>query len=65
MSHKKEWEIRLEKMSEEEKQYLVIGIEDGFIVPDDDALHIFYRLTGVDEHPILTFINRLKSLFVK
>ena len=55
----KEWEIRLEKMSDYDKQYLITGIEDGWIDPSIDDLHIYYKLVGVDEYPIINWLKRL------
>ena len=55
----KKWEERLEKMSDYDRKYLIIGIEDGWIDPSDDDLHIYYKLMGIDEHPILTWFKKL------
>ena len=58
----KTWESRLEKMSDYDKQYLITGIEDGWIDPNDDDLHIYNHLMGIDEHPIITWFKRLFHL---
>lgn len=57
----KKWEIRLNNMSDDDKKYLITGIEDGWISPTNDDLHIYIynKLKDIDEHPILTFIKRL------
>ena len=46
-------------MSEVDKRYLITGIEDGWIDPSNDDLHIYYKLKGIDEHPILTWLRNL------
>ena len=55
----------LELLSEED-QYLVIGIEDGWIDPTNEDLERYYELTDVDIHPIRTLItkiiNRLREI---
>lgn len=62
MKAMKAWETRLEKMSDYDKQYLITGIEDGWIEPNDDDLHIYYKLMGIDEHLIITWFKRLFRL---
>jgi len=54
----KKWEEQLAKMSDYDKGYLITGIEDGWIIPDKNAWHIYCKLTGVDEFPILTWIKK-------
>ena len=56
---KRPWKTRLESMSEVDKRYLITGIEDGWIDPSNDDLHIYYKLKGIDEHPILTWLRNL------
>ena len=55
----------LDLLSEEDR-YLVIGIEDGWIDPTNEDLERYYKLTGVDMHPIKTLItkiiNRLRGI---
>lgn len=55
----------LDLLSEEDR-YLVIGIEDGWIDPTNEDLERYYKLTGVDIHPIRTLItkiiNRLRGI---
>lgn len=50
----KKWEERLEQMNDYDKGYLITGIEDGWIDPNIDDWHIYCKLKGIDEHPILT-----------
>ena len=45
---------RLEKMNDYDKGYLITGIEDGWIDPNMDDWHIYCKLKGIDEHPILS-----------
>lgn len=45
-------------LSEEDK-YLVTGIEDGWIDPTNEDLERYYKLTGVDIHPIRTLITKI------
>lgn len=55
----------LNQLSPEDK-HLVIGIEDGWIDPTNEDLEKYYKLTGVDMHPIRTLItkiiNRLRGI---
>lgn len=55
----------LNSLSEEDR-YLVVGIEDGWIYPTNEDLERYYKLTGVDMHPIRTLItkiiNRLRGI---
>lgn len=55
-------ENRLEKMSDYDKQRLITGIENGWISPSTDNLHIYYQLKGIDEHPIITWLKKLFCL---
>lgn len=55
----KKYEKITEDMTDYDKQRLITGIEDGWIDPTIDDLHIYYRLIGVDEHPILTWLKKL------
>ena len=48
----------LDLLSEEDK-YLVIGIEDGWIDPTNKDLEKYYKLAGVDIHPIRTLIKKI------
>ena len=50
----------LELLSEEDR-YLVVGIEDGWIDPTNEDLERYYKLTGVDIHPIRTWFKNLIS----
>lgn len=50
----------LDLLSEEDR-YLVVGIEDGWIDPTTKDLERYYKLTGVDMHPIRTLITKLVS----
>ena len=43
----------------EEDRYLVVGIEDGWIDPSNEDLARYYELTGVDTHPIRTWLKNL------
>ena len=54
----KKWEERLVKMNDHDKGYLITGIEDGWIDTNMDDWHIYCKLTGIDEHPILTWIKK-------
>lgn len=53
------WKERLSQMSDNDKKYLITGIEDGWIDPSDDDLHIYNKLKGIDDHPILNWIINL------
>lgn len=55
----KKYEKITEDMTDYDKQRLITEIEDGWIDPTIDDLHIYYRLIGVDEHPILTWLKKL------
>lgn len=50
----------------EEDRYLITGIEDGWIDPTNEDLERYYKLIGVDIHPIRTLvtkiINKLRGL---
>ena len=59
----KKWEERLEKMNDYDKGYLITGIEDGWIDPNIDNWHIYCRLKGIDEHPILTWLKKIVGVF--
>lgn len=48
----------LELLSEEDR-YLVIGIEDGWIDPTNKDLERYYKLIGVDTHPVRTLIEKV------
>ena len=48
----------LDLLSEEDR-YLVVGIEDGWIDPTNKDLERYYELTGVDMHPIRTWITKI------
>ena len=50
----------LNSLSEEDR-YLVVGIEDGRIDPTNKDLERYYELTGVDTHPIRTWLKNLIS----
>ena len=63
MSFDKEWEERLEKMNDYDKGYLITGIEDGWIDPDMDDWHIYCKLKGIGEHPILTWLKKIVGVF--
>lgn len=54
----KKYEKKMENMTNYDKQRLITGIEDGWIDPDINDLHIYYKLIGVDEHPILTRLKK-------
>ena len=43
----------------EEDRYLVTGIEDGWIDPTNEDLERYYKLTGVDIHPIRTLVTKI------
>ncbi len=49
---------KLNSLSEEDR-YLVVGIEDGWIDPTNKDLERYYELTGVDTHPIRTWLKNL------
>ena len=59
----KKWEERLEKMNDYDKGYLITGIEDGWINPNVDDWHIYCKLKGIDEHPILTWLKKIVGVF--
>lgn len=59
----KKWEERLEKMNDYDKGYLITGIEDGWIDPNMDDWHIYCKLKGIDEHPILTWLKKIVGVF--
>lgn len=59
----KEWEERLEKMNDYDKGYLITGIEDGWIIPDEDAWNMYCKLKGIDQHPILTRLKKIVEVF--
>ena len=61
----KKWEERLEKMNDDDKGYLITGIEDGWIKPSRDGRHIYYKLKGIDEHPILTWLKKMVGVFCR
>lgn len=61
----KKWEERLEKMNDYNKEYLITGIEDGWINPSKDDMHIYYKLKGIDEHPILTWLKKIVEVFCR
>ena len=50
-------------MNDYDKGYLITGIEDGWIDPDMDAWHIYCKLKGIDEHPILTWLKKIVGVF--
>ena len=50
----------LNSLSEEDR-YLVVGIEDGWIDLSNEDLARYYELTGVDTHPIRTWLKNLIS----
>jgi hypothetical protein len=53
-------EQQLDLLSEEDR-YLVVGIEDGWIDPTNKDLERYYELTGVNTHPIRTWLKNLIS----
>lgn len=55
----KKWEECLEKMSDYDKEYLITGIEDGWFDPNMDDWHIYCKLKGIDEYPILTWLKKI------
>lgn len=55
----KKWEERLKTMSEYDKGYLVSAIDNGWIIPSIEDWHIYCKLKGIDEHPVLTWIKNL------
>ena len=59
----KKWEERLEKMNDHDKGYLITGIEDGWIDPSKDDWHIYCKLKGIDEYPILTGLKKIVRVF--
>ncbi len=59
----KKWEEQLAKMSDYDKGYLIVGIEDGWLIPDKDAWHIYCKLKGIDEYPILTWLKKILAVF--
>lgn len=54
-----QYEKKIEDMTNYDKQRLITGIENGWIDPDINDLHIYYKLIGVDEHPILTWFKKI------
>lgn len=50
-------------MNDYDKEYLITGIEDGWIDPDMDAWYIYCKLKGIDEHPILTWLKKIVGVF--
>ncbi len=56
---------RISKMSDYDKNYLITGIEDGWIDPSNDDWIIYCRLIGIEEHPILKYFNDLLSKLFK
>lgn len=59
----KKCEERLEKMNDYDKGYLITGIEDGWIKPNTDDWHIYCKLKGIDEYPILTGLKKIVGVF--
>jgi len=59
----KKWEERLNKMNDYDKRYLITGIEDGWLTPNTDDWHIYCKLKGIDEYPILTWIKKMIGVF--
>ncbi len=43
----------------EDDRYLITGIEDGWIDPTNEDLERYYKLTGVDIHPIRTLVTKI------
>lgn len=52
-------------MNDYNKEYLITGIEDGWIKPSRDGRHIYYKLKGIDEHPILTWLKKIVGVFCR
>ena len=50
-------------MNDYDKRYLITGIEDGWVIPNTDDWHIYCKLKGIDEHPILTWIKKIVAVF--
>ena len=53
-------DTRWANMSDDDR-HLVVGIEDGWIDPSNKDLEKYYKLTGVDIHPIRTWLENLIS----
>ena len=50
-------------MNDYDKGYLITGIEDGWIDPNMDDWHIYCKLKGIDEYPILTRLKKIVEVF--